>query len=84
MILIPFYQIGYAKNFKYNMYKVSIIIPIYKTEAYIGACLDSIFEQECDIAEIECLLVNDCTPDKSMEIVEQKIKTRLLIISISH
>ena len=56
------------------MYKVSIIIPIYKTEAYIGACLDSIFEQECDIAEIECLLVNDCTPDKSMEIVEQKIK----------
>lgn len=55
------------------MYKVSIIIPIYKTEAYIGACLDSIFEQECDIAEIECLLVNDCTPDKSMEIVEQKI-----------
>ena len=74
MILIPFYQIGYAKNFKYNMYKVSIIIPIYKTEAYIGACLDSIFEQECDIAEIECLLVNDCTPDKSMEIVEQKIK----------
>lgn len=56
------------------MYKVSIIIPIYKTEAYIGACLDSIFEQECDIAKIECLLVNDCTPDKSMEIVEQKIK----------
>lgn len=56
------------------MYKVSIIIPIYKTEAYIGACIDSILEQECDLAEIECLLVNDCTPDKSMEIVEKKIK----------
>lgn len=61
-------------NQQINMHKVSIIIPIYKTEAYIGACLDSIFEQECDIAEIECLLVNDCTPDKSMEIVEQRIK----------
>lgn len=56
------------------MYKISIIIPIYKTEAYIGACLDSIFEQECEMAKIECILVNDCTPDKSMEIVEQKIK----------
>lgn len=47
------------------MYKISIIIPIYKTEAYIGACLDSIFEQECEMAKIECILVNDCTPEKA-------------------
>lgn len=56
------------------MQSVSIIIPIYKTASYIGACLDSIIKQECDIAKIECILVNDHTPDNSMEIVTEKLR----------
>ena len=53
---------------------VSIIIPIYNSSKYIGACIDSIFSQECEEADIECILVNDCTPDNSMEIVHNKLK----------
>lgn len=53
---------------------ISIIIPIYKSSHYIGRCLDSIFSQECEEADIECILVNDCTPDNSMEIVQNKLK----------
>lgn len=51
------------------MIKVSIIIPIYKVEQYIEKCLNSVLEQSYDGVKIECILVDDCSPDKSMEIV---------------
>ena len=53
---------------------ISIIIPIYNASHYIDRCIDSIFSQECEEADIECILVNDCTPDNSMEIVQNKLK----------
>lgn len=56
------------------MMSISIIIPIYNSSHYIGRCIDSIFSQECEEADIECILVNDCTPDNSMEIVQNKLK----------
>lgn len=57
-----------------KVYKVSIIIPVYNVHKYIGRCIDSIFEQECSSAEIECILVDDCSQDDSMEIAKQKLK----------
>ena len=56
------------------MMSVYIIIPIYNASQYISRCIDSIFSQECEEADIECILVNDCTPDNSMEIVQNKLK----------
>jgi glycosyltransferase involved in cell wall biosynthesis len=56
------------------MYRVSIIIPVYNVQKHIGRCLDSIFAQECNNAEIECILVDDCCQDDSMKIVEEKVK----------
>lgn len=50
--------------------KVSIIIPIYNVEKYIERCLRSVMAQTYDIL-IECILVDDCTPDRSIEIVKQ-------------
>jgi glycosyltransferase involved in cell wall biosynthesis len=51
--------------------KVSILVPIYKSEKYIEECLISLFEQTYQ--NIEYILVNDATPDNSMDIVEQTI-----------
>ena len=48
--------------------KFSIIIPIYNVEKYIERCLDSVIRQTYH--KIECIIVNDCTPDDSMHIVE--------------
>lgn len=48
--------------------KVSVIIPVYKVESYIERCARSLFEQTLD--EIEYIFVNDCTPDKSIEMLE--------------
>lgn len=53
------------------MPKVSVIIPIYGVEKYIERCARSLFEQTLD--DIEYLFVDDCTPDKSIEILERII-----------
>lgn len=54
------------------MIKISIIIPIYNVEVYVERCLRSVMAQKCE-ARMECILVDDCGTDKSMEIVEQML-----------
>lgn len=51
------------------MPKVSVIIPVYGVEKYIERCARSLFEQTLD--DIEYLFIDDCTPDKSIEILKQ-------------
>jgi len=48
--------------------KVSIVIPVYKVEKYLAACLDSILDQGFAEDEFEVIIVNDGSPDKSKEI----------------
>ena len=50
--------------------KVSVCIPVYGVEQYIERCARSLFEQTMRDG-IEFIFVNDCTPDKSIEILEQ-------------
>ena len=49
--------------------KVSIIIPIFGVEQYIERCARSLFEQTID--ELEYLFIDDCTPDKSIDILKK-------------
>ena len=49
------------------MIKLSIIVPIYNVEKYIRACIESIFNQGLSDDDFELILVNDGTPDNSME-----------------
>ena len=49
---------------------ISVIVPIYKVEAYIKHCAESLFEQTKKEG-VEYIFVNDCTPDRSMQIVEE-------------
>lgn len=51
---------------------VSIIIPVYKVEEFIIRCLKSVANQSYQ--NIECILVNDVTPDQSIIIAENYIK----------
>ena len=53
--------------------KISIIVPVYNVQKYIERCIDSIIRQECDDFALECIFVNDCTPDDSMNIIERKL-----------
>lgn len=57
--------------------KVSVIVPIYNVERFIGRCVDSLMQQTLD--DVEYIFVNDATPDGSMEVLEttlQKYPTR--------
>ena len=49
--------------------KISIIVPIYNVAPYINRCLQSIIAQTNH--SFECILIDDCGTDNSMEIVEQ-------------
>ena len=54
------------------MLKVSILTPIYGVEKYIEQCARSLFEQS--YASIEYIFVDDCTPDKSIGILQSLLK----------
>ena len=57
---------------KVKHYVVSIIIPTYNVEAYIRECLESVAAQTYR-GEIECIIVDDCGTDKSIEEAERFI-----------
>ncbi len=52
------------------MPKVSVIVPVYKAEATIRRCLDSLLAQS--IGDLEVICVDDCSPDSSAEIIEKE------------
>lgn len=53
------------------MPKVSVIVPVYGVEKYIERCARSLFEQTLD--DIEFIFIDDCTPDKSIELLQHII-----------
>ena len=65
-------------------YQVSILVPVYGVEKYIERCARSIFEQT--YRNLDIVFVDDCTPDKSIEILkrvlddypERKAQTRII------
>lgn len=52
--------------------KVSIIIPVYNVEKYIELCIKSILKQDYD-GIIECIIVDDCGSDNSINIAKSLI-----------
>jgi glycosyltransferase involved in cell wall biosynthesis len=53
---------------------VTLIIPVYGVERFIGKCADSLFRQTYD--NIEFLFVNDCTKDSSIIVLEEAIASK--------
>ena len=54
------------------MKKISVIVPVYNVEKYIEKCIRSIMEQS--LKEIEIIIINDGSPDRSLEIVNRLMK----------
>ena len=50
---------------------VSVIIPMYNTEKYIGECLQSLLNQT--LKNFEVIVVDDCSTDKSLEVAEKMV-----------
>lgn len=53
-------------------YTVSILVPVYGVEKHIERCARSIFEQTYH--NLDIVFVDDCTPDKSIEILKRVLE----------
>jgi len=76
-----FEQIHYPKkilNKNKAETKVSVIVPVYNVEEYLEECLESILNQ--DVKELEVILVNDASTDKSLSICEKYVKNHGFIL----
>ncbi|WGK69177.1 glycosyltransferase [Candidatus Haliotispira prima] len=62
--------------------KISVIVPVYNTQDYLSRCLDSILGQTLE--DIEIIVVNDLTLDRSQEIIDEYQKKDHRISSIIH
>ncbi len=66
------------------MTAVSVILPVYNTEEYLGECLDSLLTQKLEDIEIIC--VDDGSQDDSLSTLQGYafLDARLKVISIPH
>ncbi|MDR2963049.1 MAG: glycosyltransferase [Bacteroidales bacterium] len=53
--------------------KISIIIPIYNVSEHIIRCINSVINQTYQ--HFECILIDDCSPDNSIELATQRLET---------
>lgn len=51
---------------------VSVIVPVYNVEPYIARCARSLFGQT--LKDMEFIFIDDCTPDRSMEILQEVLE----------
>lgn len=63
-------------------FDVSVIVPVYNCEEYIGTTLDSIINQ--DFKNFEVIVIDDGSTDKSLEIINEKLSKSLISHQIIH
>lgn len=54
--------------------RVSIIIPVYNVKDYILDCIKSVLKLKESKLIFEIIVVNDCTPDDSIKLIEDYVK----------
>ena len=62
--------------------KLSIIVPVYKVEEYLGECVDSLLSQTID--DYEVILVDDGSPDNSGKIADEYAAVNPDMIRVLH
>ncbi len=56
-----------------NQISISVLVPVYNVEKFIEICAGSLFRQSVTEG-IEFIFVDDCSPDKSMELLYKTIE----------
>ena len=49
--------------------QVSIIVPAYNAELYVGRCLRSLLKQTLDVDNYEIIVINDCSTDNTKQVI---------------
>ncbi len=53
------------------MSRISVIVPVYKVEKFVGRCITSLMEQT--LQDVEFIIVDDASPDGSMAVVRDVV-----------
>ena len=61
------------------MPKLSIILPVYNTDKYVGAAIESILSQS--FKDFELLIIDDCSTDDTWEVVQKYRKDDRVLLS---
>lgn len=56
--------------------KISVVVPMYNKEEYIGRCINSILHQT--LQPYEVIIVNDGSTDASLEILQQYTNVKII------
>ena len=61
--------------------KVSVIIPVYNAEKFLGECLDSVLNQT--LHDIEVICVNDGSTDNSLKLLREyeSMDNRVIVLN---
>jgi glycosyltransferase involved in cell wall biosynthesis len=62
----------WEKRSEMEPHKISVIVPVYKVEKYINRCIESIINQS--YTNLEIILVDDGSPDRCGEIIDNYAK----------
>jgi glycosyltransferase involved in cell wall biosynthesis len=63
------------------MPKISVILPVYNTEKFIGQAIDSILGQT--FQDFELIIIDDCSTDNSVTIIQSYTDKRIIFIGKS-
>ena len=61
-----------------NTPKISVIVPMYNVEKYLGICINSILNQS--FKDFELILIDDCSTDKTLEVAKSFTDSRIKIL----
>lgn len=61
---------------------ISIVVPVYNAEKYIGTCINSVLEQT--YSNFELLLINDGSKDNTLEVLKSYEDARVKVYSFEN
>lgn len=71
----------YIKNVEQSIPLVSVILPVYNMEDYLGNAIHSILEQTLD--KLELIIINDGSTDQSLRVIQSFTDKRIILINHS-
>ncbi len=62
--------------------KISVLIPAYNAEKYLGEAIDSILNQT--FTDFECIVIDDCSTDNTWKIIQEYAKKDSRIVGVQN
>lgn len=62
--------------------KISVVVPVYNAEQYLGQCLESLLEQGISKEHYEIICINDGSKDKSLSLLKEYAEKHQNIIVV--